>query len=167
MARILPFLLIVVVSTGGAIRGYSQPAFDDVAKQFVGVWRLLSWTSQSADGTSTRERVTVGYLIYTEGGHMCWTGMDPDRPQWESADNPTRAELASAYFGTAAYCSTVEIHADDGFVLHHVESAIWPGATGSTLRRAFEFDGPNRLTLSYPVPAPPGAVHILVWERIE
>ena len=55
------------------------------------------------------------------------------------------------------------------YVLHHVQSAVWPDVPGTALRRTFEFDGPDRLTLSED-PAgliPPEAGSVLVWDRLE
>lgn len=169
MTRSVLILLSIVLLTASSADIRSQPAGPDIARQFVGVWKLVSWTNHWVDGTSTPDRRNVGYIIYTEGGHMCWTGMDSNRPHWESKKSPSKSELESAFFGAAAYCSTVELHIDEGFVLHHVQSAIWPDAAGSTWKRTFEFDGPDRLTLSED-PAgltPPQAGSVLVWERIE
>lgn len=168
MSRLVIVLISVVAVASVPATVQSQSAAV-ISKQFVGVWGLVSWTKYWDDGTSTRDRRSVGFLIYTEGGHMCWTGMDPNRPQWNTPDNPTDAELASTFLGAAAYCSRVEIHADEGFVLHHVQSAIWPLTDGFIFKRTFEFDGPNRLILSEDPAglAPPAVGSVLVWERLE
>jgi len=169
MARIVLIFSSIILAAFPAANLRSESTESDLSKQFVGVWELVSWTNHWDDGTSSPNRRSVGYIIYTEGGHMCWTGMDPNRPQWASEGDPTESELASTIFGAAAYCAKVEIHADEGFVLHHVQSAIWPGAAGSTWKRNFVFDGPDRLTLSED-PAglsPPLIGSVLVWQRIE
>ena len=100
---------------------------------------------------------------------MCWTGMDPNRPQWSDPANPTEAELAFTYLRAAAYCSKVEVHADESFVLHHVQSALWPVTDGFVFKRTFEFDGPDRLILSEDPEGltPPEVGSVLVWERVE
>ena len=165
-------LSVVLIAT--AVFGFStsvirsQPA-SEMPAQFVGVWSLVSWTRHWEDGTTTSDPRSVGFLIYTADGRMCWNGMDPNRPQWSDPDNPTVAELASTYRGAAGYCSRVEAHPDQGYVLHHVESANWPLTEGFVFKRTFEFDGPDRLILSED-PAgltPPLTGSVLVWERIE
>ena len=56
--------------------------------------------------------------------------MNPDRPKWNLGGRnpfsggyaPTPEEVGSAFAGLGAYCSTVEVHAKEGFVLHHIET---------------------------------------------
>ena len=36
---------------------------DDIAKQFVGMWRLVSWAERLADGTTRQNPRSVGYII--------------------------------------------------------------------------------------------------------
>jgi hypothetical protein len=58
---------------------------DDIAKQFVGMWRLVSWPQRQAEGTTRQNLQSVAYLIYTDKGHRCYVGMIPSRPKWKSA----------------------------------------------------------------------------------
>ena len=69
---------------------------DDVAlaRQFIGMWRLASWTQRLADGTTRQQPISVAYIVYTDTNRMCFVGMDPNRPETES-----RLATASQSFG--------------------------------------------------------------------
>jgi hypothetical protein len=142
----------------------------DVAGRFIGTWRLVSWTQRLADGTTRPDPRNVGYLIYSDAGFMCYGSMAANRPAWASANSPTGAE-AVATMGVPynAYCARVEVHAGDGFVLHHVEVDKSPNMIGRTRKRWFTFEGPNRLALRMDPSelSPPVAESTLVWERVQ
>jgi hypothetical protein len=142
----------------------------DVARQFVGTWRLVSWTQRLADGTTRPDPRNVGYIIYTDAGYMCYTSMAANRPLWASDNGPTGAE-AVATMGVPfnAYCAKVEVHADEGFVLHHVEVDKSPNMIGRTRKRWFTFQGPNRVALRMD-PSEltlPVVESTLLWERVQ
>jgi hypothetical protein len=140
---------------------------DDIGKQFVGMWRLVSWPERLADGTTRQHPLSVAYLIYTDTGHMCFVGMTPSRPKWKSANAPTPEEAVSAaYPGAEGYCSTVEIHAKEGYVIHHIEIDTVPNAVGTDRKRWFTFDGPNRVRLRLDATYPPAVESTLIWERV-
>jgi len=46
--------------------------------------------------------------------------------------------------GLGAYCGTVEIHANEGFVIHHIEIERSPNDVGGIRKRWFTFQGSNR-----------------------
>ena len=103
---------------------------------------------------------------------MCAVLMDPNRPKWKLS-NPyavttDESEALSAVRGSDAYCSRVEVHAKEGFVLHHVEDAVRPNLVGVTRKRWFSFEGPNRVVLRIDAPAlaPPVVEGTLTWERV-
>jgi hypothetical protein len=158
--------LLVSGSTSFETRAQSQ---DDVAKQFVGAWRLVSWTQRRADGTTGQNPMSVGYLLYTDTSRMCAAIMNPNRPKWKSETAPAPEEAQSGITGFTGYCSGVEVHAKEGFVLHHVEIDKSPNIVGRTRKRWFRFDGPNRLTLRVDTPelTPPSVESILTWERVQ
>jgi hypothetical protein len=98
---------------------------DDAAieKQLIGMWRLVSYRQRLADGTTRQSPLSVGYIIYTDVGRMCYVSMDPDRPKWNMGGKrdplgyvPTPAEASSGIAGLGAYCVAVEVHAKEGFV---------------------------------------------------
>jgi hypothetical protein len=139
-----------------------------VAKQFVGMWRLVSRPQRLADGTTRQNPVSVAYIIYTDTGHMCYVGMNPNRPRWKSETAPTPEEALSGITGLGAYCSTVEIHAKDGFVVHHVEIDSIPNIVGRARKRWFAFQGINRVSLRIDAPelTSPVVEDTLIWERV-
>jgi Lipocalin-like domain len=145
---------------------------DGIAKQFVGMWRLVSTSVHRADGTSRPSRLSVGYIIYTDTNRMCAALMDPARPKWSTAspyaNTTSESEALSAITGFDGYCSTIEVHAKEGFVVHNVEVAIRPNLVSKPRKRWFKFDGPNRVTLRVD-PAelsPPVTEFSLTWERV-
>jgi hypothetical protein len=146
-------------------------AQDDAAitRQFIGMWRLVSWTQRLSDGTTSRPARNVAYIIYTDTSpiHMCYVSMDPNRAQWKSEFTPTPSEAMSGR--TGAYCSTVEVHAKEGFVIHRVEIAEVPNLVGRSRKRYFTFDGPNRVSLRVePTELQPGMLDsILTWEKVQ
>jgi hypothetical protein len=140
---------------------------DDVAKQFVGMWRQVSYSERLADGTTRQNLLSVAYLIYTDTGHMCYVAMNPSRPRWKS-ETPTLDEALSGINGFGAYCSTVEVHAKEGYVIHHVEMAKSPNVVGRVRKRWFAFQGPNRVELRIDTPelTSPVVESTLIWERV-
>ncbi|PYR56492.1 MAG: hypothetical protein DMF91_21745 [Acidobacteria bacterium] len=142
---------------------------DAMAKQFVSMWRLVSRTQRLADGTTRQHPISVGYIIYTDTGHMCYVAMNPSRPKWKSEIAPTPEEALSGITGLGAYCATVEIHAKEGFVVHHVEIERSPNRVGLARKRWFTFQGPNRVALRIDTPElnPPVVEDTLIWERVQ
>lgn len=165
MKKMAAILMLLAFGLPNSI-AYAQSQ-DDIAKQFVGMWRLVSWPERLADGTTRQNPLSVAYLIYSDTGHMCFVGMTPNRPRWKSPFAPTPKEALSAtYPGAEGYCSTVEIHAKEGFVIHHIEIDTVPNVVGTDRKRWFTFEGPNRVSLRTD-PPPPGTVEsTLIWERV-
>lgn len=151
----------------GTASAPDAPSDDAIASQFLGTWRLVSQTQRLDDGTSRQDPKSVAYLIYTDSGLMCYVGMDPNRPLWKSESAPTPEEALVSSQGFGAYCATVEVHAKEGFVIHHVEIAGNPNRVGQTWKRWFTFEGPNRVVLRVDGPSPPVVENTLIWERVE
>jgi hypothetical protein len=141
---------------------------DDVTGRFVGLWRLASWEQRLTDGTTRQPANSVAYIIYTDTGHVCYVAMDPNRPKWASERTPTPAEALAGIAGFGAYCARVEVHAQEGFVLHHVELEKTPNIVGRTRKRWFTFHGPDRISLRVDRAelAPGVSESILMWERV-
>ena len=162
-------------STWSEVHAQSQ---DDaaIARQFVGMWRLVSWPQRLADGTTRQNPQSAGYIIYTDTGRMCYVSMNPNRPKWNLEGRvsargytPTAEEAISGITGLGAYCATVEIHAREGFVLHHVEIERVPNLVGRARKRWFTFEGPNRIALRVDPSEnnPPVVESTLIWERVQ
>ena len=165
--RVLPFLAAIgLVGALVAVAQRNQESRDDAAlmKKLVGMWRLVSWPERQSDGTTQQNPESAAYLIYTDSGHMCFVAMNPNRPRWKSQASPTAEEMASALSngGFYAYCGTVEVHGQEGFVVHHIEIDKVPNLVGTTRKRWFEFEGPNRLRLRIDSPCPRCRIHVSV-----
>jgi hypothetical protein len=157
--------VVVVVALGATTHVHAQ---DDVAGRFVGMWRLASWQQRLADGTVRQPANSVAYIIYTDTGHMCYVAMNPNRPKWASERAPTPEEALSGITGFGSYCARVEVHAKEGFVLHHVEIEKTPNIVGRTRKRWFTFEGPDRVSLRVDRAelAPGIAESTLTWQRV-
>ncbi len=146
------------------------PAQDDaaVAKQFLGMWKLVSWTQRTADGATRPGTTDTGYLVYTDVGRMCAVMMDSTRAKWALEPPKTVPEAMARSAGFVSYCASVEVHARDGFVLHHVDVERNPGIVGTIRKRGFTFQGPDRLILKVdPAELQASTVEsTLVWERV-
>src|SRR4029453_17076708 len=115
--------------------------------RFVGTWRLVNWTLRAIDGKERPGPAGSGYLIHTDVNRMCAMLMDSHRPKW-SAGPPTSVNDAIARNeGYISYCSAVELHGREGFVLHHVDVERSPNIIGTTRKRWFSFQGPDVLKL--------------------
>jgi hypothetical protein len=164
-------VLLSAALLSGAMTGHSKAqSAADAARQFAGTWRLVSWTQRLADGTTRPDPRNVGYLIYGDAGYMCYSSMAANRTPWRSLNNPTPDEaLAAMGVPYNAYCARVEIHAAEGFVLHHVEVDKAPNMIGRARKRWFTFQGTNRLALRMDASelTPPVVESTLLWERVQ
>ena len=143
---------------------------DNVAKQFIGAWRLVSAVQQMADGSKRNNPMYgpggIGYLLYSDSGRMCVVNIDPSRPQWKNASAPTEIELRSAMKGIMAYAGRYEVNAEQGYIIHHIEMDAVPNRVGTKQKRFFTFLD-NRLILRPEPPLPEGVVDYRVtWEHI-
>jgi hypothetical protein len=105
------------------------------------MWRMVSWTQRATDGTTRPGQANAGYIVYADVGRT----------------------------GLVAYCAAVELHAKEGFVLHHVDVERSPNLVGTTRKRWFVFDGPDTLLLRID-PSELGsgvAESTLRWERVK
>ena len=159
-------MILFLLALGVIPRAQAQ---DDGGQRFVGMWRLVAWQQRMTDGTTRQPANSVAYIIYTDTGHVCYIAMDPRRPAWASERAPTPAEALSGITGFGSYCARVELHAKEGFVLHHVEIEKTPNIVGRTRKRWFTFEGPDRISLRVDRAelAPGVADSTLTWERVK
>ena len=142
---------------------------DGIAKQFAGMWRLVSNPQRLADGTTREGANSVAYAFFdADATHMCFISMNPNRPRWKSETAPMPEEGLSAIKGFGAYCSTVEIHEKEGFIVRHYEINQSPNAVGKVTKRWYTFQGSNRMSLRIDPPelAAPVVENTLIWERV-
>jgi hypothetical protein len=142
---------------------------DEIAKQFVGMWRLVSNPQRLVDGTTREGSNSVGYAFFdANAGHMCFLSMNPNRPQWKSEAAPTPEEGLSAIRGFGAYCATIEIHAKEGFMVRHYDINQTPNAVGRATKRWYTFQGAGRMSLRVDASElnRPVVESTFVWERV-
>jgi hypothetical protein len=158
--------IVILGQLSGTSRAQSQ---DDIARQFAGMWRLVSNPQRLVDGTTRQSSNSVGYAFFdTNAGHMCFLSMNPDRPAWKSETRPTPEESLSAIRGFGAYCATVEIHAKEGFMVRHYEMNQTPNAVGKATRRWYTFQGTDRMSLRVDAAElnTPVVESTFIWERV-
>jgi len=99
---------------------------------------------------------------------MCFLGMNPKRPQWKSESTPTAEEGLSAIRGFGAYCATIEIHANEGFMIRRYEINQTPNALGKATKRWYTFQGTDRMSLRVDASElnRPVVESTFVWERV-
>ncbi|MGQ0579509.1 MAG: lipocalin-like domain-containing protein [Betaproteobacteria bacterium] len=168
----MPFRsLLAAVFAGVSL--FALPACAQSLKdQLVGTWKLVSSTRYVGDtpqpwlfGTNS-----MRILMYTADGYMCANLMNLDRANFPSGDirSGTAAEKATAFDTFFAYCSRFEVNDAERFVVHKVESSLFPNWTGGSQKRFVELNG-NRLALRTPPLLAEGkeVVAVLVWERAQ
>lgn len=122
------------------------------------------------DGTATRPfgDYPVGYVTYTEDGHMITTISEAGRSSVGgdllSVPDAARAEAFASF---VAYAGTFRVEGDE--VIHHVEMSLYPDWVGSEQRREIALSPDRRLlTLSSGATSGTGASsrHRLHWVRV-
>ena len=166
MPRHQSLLLLLVLASALTARPHAaQGQSADPAKQFVGAWKLVSFTNRMLDGTTKASQLTVGSIIFSDSGRMCAVLMDPNRPKWEAILVPTADEALTAYRGFTGFCGTYRVHATDGYFEYQIDVADRPNTVGVDRKRWFTFNG-DRVTLRVnPGDLPGVAESVLVWER--
>jgi hypothetical protein len=159
-------ILLALGQLHSASRAQSQ---EDIAKQFAGMWRLVSNPQRLVDGTTREGSNTIGYAFFdANAGHMCFLSMNPNLPQWKSEATPTPEEGLSAIRGFGAYCATLEIHANESFMIRHYEINQTPNAVGKATKRWYTFQGTDRMSLRVDASElnRPVVESTFVWERV-
>jgi Lipocalin-like domain len=139
------FLVLICLASGSA----SSPP-EDLAKKFVGAWRLVSVEGNPPGRPGVYDRPT-GLLMYDSSGHISVqivvrADRKPFAPYTKGLLSATLDEKAAAFDSYAAYFGTYAVDAKAGTVTHHLENNLVPGRQGTDNVRRFEF--PSRTLLS-------------------
>jgi hypothetical protein len=154
----------LLVSAAGAAGAQQSP---------VGVWRLVSYTTQDPDTGEVFYpfgKAASGYIFYTAGGRMSAVLQAEGRKRFSAGNriNAPIEERAEAFSTSSAYSGTYTFEGER--VIHHVEVATNPDWAGGDQLRYPKLEG-NRLTIrTPPLPTRPDGklrVSILIWERVE
>jgi len=130
------------------------------AGDLVGVWELVAYEQQGADGTRSLPygKEPQGQLMYTASGHMSASIMASGRPvlgmppeflrQERSALKRLKGAL-TLFKGAVAHVSYAgRYHLDGDVIVHQVNAASFADWVGTELRRHMALDG-GRLVLSF------------------
>jgi len=177
-----PHALVAIALCFGWLLLPAQPQPDNLAKRFLGTWRLVSVKGHPAGLPNFYDDHPSGILMYDPSGWMSvQIAPHGDRPQWPRSRNGLHAsqigrtaeEKAAAFDTYAAYYGKYTIDSKAGTVTHHLEDSIVPGSRGIDNIRHFEFQGGNRLLLSVAENGK-GALlrrndttYKLLWERVQ
>lgn len=131
----------------------------------VGVWKLLSYERRTSEGQVSYPfgLAPIGYLMYTEDGHMSATVIKNNRALQENdSDEQTNVShvfsklwytwkkrgsfpkyRSATHFNS--FCGTYEIVGNT--VIHHIEVSLRPDWTDTSQEHVFELDE-DKLLLS-------------------
>jgi hypothetical protein len=142
-----------------------------IRASLVGAWKLVTFEFRKADGNVMYPygEKAQGSLIYTESGRYSAQLMRSGRPRFAIGDQMmgTPEEIDANYKGSISYFGAYQVDTENGFVIHHVESSIFPNMEGTDQKRFFELSE-GRLQLTTPPINLDGekAVGVLIWERV-
>ena len=155
-------LAVLVMGLGVGIAGGQPVSQADIAKKFVGTWRLVS-IEVNGQVDPNRGPHPTGLIYYDAAGNMAAQIM-PDRPRPKFAGSqPSPDEAKAAFIGYTAYFGTYSIDEKAHTVTHHRKGCVNPGLVGVDAVRRYEFGVGDRLILS-PAENPSSR---LTWERIK
>jgi hypothetical protein len=147
------------------------PGSSTYANRLVGVWSLLSYTSERADqediqpfGPDPR-----GFLIYTGDGFVSAQLMKPGRAAFHSSDwhNATPQEYEASGSGYIACCGTYEVDEEKATVTHIPSVSFFPNLIGGRQCRSIDLTS-DRLGLRAVTAVASGLYVIsrVEWQRI-
>ncbi|HVV68494.1 MAG TPA: lipocalin-like domain-containing protein [Gammaproteobacteria bacterium] len=138
----------------------------NIAKQFIGVWRLISCSQTDPDGQVSYPwgADAIGYIIYMSNQIMAVQIMRPNRALFivddfmlaQAEECHTLPQNYNAYFGT------YEIDEAKNTVIHHIQGHLFPNLVGKDNIRQYHFDG-NRLLLTT---VGSNIKRDMLWERV-
>lgn len=159
--RVTTAALALLTFVFGTIATGQSTSERDVAKSFIGTWRLVSITLNGQINPDRGPNPT-GLIIYDGNGYMAVQIMpDRERPKYVGS-KPTGEEAQAALLGYTAYFGTYTVDAVAGTVTHHRQGNVIPGVAREVVRR-YEFAPGDRVILT-PVENPASR---LTWERVK
>jgi hypothetical protein len=180
----VPLLLVALAAhalhPGTTSAQTTAPTRDNsIRTQLVGSWRLVSRETHRTNGEllvdPTLSATPMGFLVYDASGHVAAQlsrkGRTVEMLGEEckiAASTKSTPNTAQTILGYDAYFGTFTLHEQEGFVTHHLESALFPGDIGKDINRNFKLSG-DRLTLSFDTTTQDGApiTRTLIWERLK
>lgn len=181
--QVINFALAAVFVFAGLAARSGANAFasvhPDVREQLLGSWSLASRVSTLANGEVLPDRglaaTPKGLLIYDRTGHMAAQLSRQGRTVEMIGEECNEAakirgtnDTVQTVLGYDAYFGTFTVNEKEGFVVHHVESGLFPGDVGKDIRRNFTISG-DKLTIKFNTTTADGTpvTRTLVWERMK
>jgi len=181
--QVITFALLAVLVLAGFAARSGVNAFaivhPDVREQLVGSWSPASRVSTLANGEVLPDRglaaTPKGLLIYDRSGHVAAQLSRQGRTVEMIAEECGEAakvrgtnDTAQTVLGYDAYFGTFTVNEREGFVIHHLESALFPGDVGKDIKRNFTISG-DKLTIKFNTTTADGTpvTRTLVWERLK
>ena len=174
MKRLTTFFLILFCLSSAP----AAPRQDELAKRFVGAWRLVSVEGVPPGLPGNLYDRPTGLIIYSASGRVsAQLVAKADRKPFAAFNqgrvSATTEDKAAAFDSYAAYYGTYTVDAKAGTITHHLEGSLIPGREGIYNVRWFEFRGDDGLLL---IPVEDGkggvlarkdAAYKLLWERVK
>ena len=136
----------------------------------IGVWKLISFEArrESEEPSFPFGKDAKGLLIYTDVGRFSVQMMRPNRPKFVSGDQfkGTMEEINECFKGCVSYFGEYEFNATGGFVIHHIQSSLFPNWEG-TQKRFVEISD-RRISLTTPAVLwnEKMTIGAMIWERV-
>ena len=137
----------------------------------IGVWKLISFEvrREGEEPSFPFGRDAKGLLIYTDVGRFSAQLMRSNRPKFVSGDQlkGTVEEIDACFKGCISYFGRYEYDANGGFVIHHIESSLFPNWEG--IQKRFVKISDKRISVTTPPLIWGGkgvAIGAMIWERV-
>jgi hypothetical protein len=149
----------MMVITGGASA--------QTAKDFAGVWSIVSITVEGAEKKSEPFGPNpMGTASYDGSGRFAFMVMRSDLPKVASNNRVTSTpeESQKIVHGSLAYYGTFTLNEAEKSVTMQVEGATFPNWIGTSPKRLYAISG-DTLTITNPTPSGGGGVLTVVLKR--
>ena len=104
----------------------------------IGIWKLISFEArrEGEEPSFPFGKDAKGLLIYTDVGRFSVQMMRANRPKFVSGDQlkGTVEEVSQCFTGCISYFGRYDFDANGGFIIHHIESSLFPN-WGSSANR--------------------------------
>ena len=145
----------------------------------IGSWSLASRVTTGVDGSVLNDAglsaTPTGILVYDRSGHVAAQLSRPGRTVAMLAGECQDAQkvkgtddTAQTILGYDAYFGTYTVNAKEGIVIHHLESAIFPGDIGKSIMRRFALSGDTlKISFNTTLRDHTPVTRTLVWKRMK
>jgi hypothetical protein len=141
-----------------------QGDIEQIRKQLIGSYKLISYDSYDQNGAVTRLPYVVGQISYDAAGRMSAQLMGENRPAFTPGRPASETDRAAAYSTYISYFGHYTIEPEKRTVTHHVEGALAPTMLSNDLVRYFEFS-PDGKSLFLSVKNGERVAGKLRWDR--